>query len=97
MENEFQNGTHLGKKRAILDLIFTFSSHQGKTQKILRHISHLCTNTHLAHPIDFCALPILLKLRIYHFFGVTPVVNSYMHHLGGIDVSNKMNKISSHL
>ena len=30
--NQFQNGAHL-KKRAIFDLLFTFSSHQGKVTK----------------------------------------------------------------
>ena len=51
------------EKRAIFDLLFTFSSHQGKvTQKFLQHISHSHTYTYFAHPIDFFfALPILKK------------------------------------
>ena len=46
-------------KRAIFDLLFTFFSHQGKLQKILKHISH--SHTYIAHPIDFFVLPILKK------------------------------------
>ena len=44
------------EKRAIFDLLFTFSSHQGKvTKKFLQHISHSHTYTYFAHPIDcFC-------------------------------------------
>ena len=33
LEIKFQNGAHL-KKRAIFNLLFTFSSHQGKVTKI---------------------------------------------------------------
>ena len=40
LEIKFQNGAHL-KKRAIFDLLFTFSSHQGKVTKIpSAHISN---------------------------------------------------------
>ena len=43
------------EKRAIFDLLFTFSSHQGKLQKFLQHISHSHTYTYFTHPIDiFC-------------------------------------------
>ena len=39
LEIKFQNGAHL-KKRAIFDLLFTFSSHQAKVTKIpSAHIS----------------------------------------------------------
>ena len=43
------------EKRAIFDLLFTFSSHQGKVTKIpSAHISNTyCTYTYFAHPIDF--------------------------------------------
>ena len=40
-----------------------------------------------AHPIDFFALPILKKIRIYHvwfLFGVIPGVDSYSHNFGAI-------------
>ena len=40
------------EKRAILDLLFTFSSHR-KLQKFLQHISHSHSYTYFAHPIDF--------------------------------------------
>ena len=46
------------EKRAIFDLLFTFSSHQGKLQKFLQHIFQTHTYTYFAHPIDFFALPI---------------------------------------
>ena len=44
------------EKRAILDLLFTCFSHQGKLQKFLQHISHSHTYTYFAHPIDFFCL-----------------------------------------
>ena len=53
------------ENRAIFDLLFTFFSHQGKVTKILWHISHSHTYMYFAHPIDFFALPILKKIRIY--------------------------------
>ena len=40
---------HSFEKRAIFDLVFTFSSHQGKTQKFLRHIFHLHKYTYSVH------------------------------------------------
>ena len=46
LEIKFQNGAHL-KKRAIFDLLFTFSCHQGKLQKFLQHISHSHTYIHV--------------------------------------------------
>ena len=43
------------EKRAIFELLFTFSSPQGKLQKFLQHISHSHTHAYFAHPIDlFC-------------------------------------------
>ena len=43
------------EKRAIFDLLFTFSSHQGKVTNIpSAHIS--LTYTYFAHPIDFLCL-----------------------------------------
>ena len=65
LEIKFQNGAHL-IKMAIFDLLFSFSSHQGKLQKFLQHISHSHTYTYFAHPIDFFALPIFEKKK-YEF------------------------------
>ena len=76
------------EKRAIFDLLFTFFSHQGKLQKFLQHISHSHTYTYFAHPIDFFALPILKKIRIYQIrflFGMSPSVDSYSRHIGTIN------------
>ena len=76
------------EKRAIFDLLFTFSSHQGKLQKFLQHISQTHTHTYFAHPIDFFALPILKKIRIYQvrfLFGMSPGVDSYSRHFGTIN------------
>ena len=73
------------EKKAIFDLLFTFSSHQGKLQKFLQHISHSHTYTYFAHPIDFFALPILKKKRIYQvrfLFGMSPGVDSYSRYFG---------------
>ena len=45
------------EKRAILDLLFTFFSHQGKVIKIpSAHISLTYMYTYFAHPIDFFCL-----------------------------------------
>ena len=74
-------------------LFLTYFSHflvtREKTQNsFLQHISHLHKYTYLAHPIDFFALPILQKLRIYHvwfLFGATPGVDSYSRHFGAIN------------
>ena len=58
-----------------------------KLQKFLQHISHTHTNTYFAHPIDFFALPILKKIRIYQIrflFGMSPGVDSYSRHFGTI-------------
>ena len=86
---KFQNSAHL-KKRAIFDLLFTFLVTREKTQTFLQNISHLHTRilTYFAHPIDFIALPILQKLRIYHvwfLFGVTPGVDSFSQHFEAIN------------
>ena len=75
------------KKMAIYDLLFTFYSHQGKDTKIpSAPISHIHTGNVLT--IDFFALPILQKLRIYHvwfLFGRTPSVDSHSRHFGAIN------------
>ena len=76
------------EKRAIFDLLFTFSSHQGKLLKFLQHISHSHTYTYFAHPIEFFALSILKKIRIYQvrfLFGMSPGVDSYSRHFGTIN------------
>ena len=52
----------LFEKRAIFDLLFIT---REKLQKFFQHISHSHTYTYFAHPIDFFALPILKKIRIY--------------------------------
>ena len=73
-------------------LFLTYFSHflvtNEKTQRFIQHISHLLTFTYFAHPIDFFALSILRKLRIYHIrflFGVTPRVGSYSRDFGTIN------------
>ena len=81
------------EKRAIFDLLFTFSGHQGKLQKFLQHISQTYTYTYFAHPIDFFALPILKKIRIYQvrfLFGMSPGVDSYSRQFG--TVNKKQNR-----
>ena len=80
---------HSFEKRAIFDLLFTFSSHQGKVTKnpLAHKLSHSHTYTYFAHPIDFFALPILKKMRIYQvrfLFGMSPV-DSYSRHFGTIN------------
>ena len=84
---KFQNGAHLKKKKAIIDLLFTFFIHQGQDTKIpSAHIS--LTYEHVFHPIDFFALPNLQKLQIYHvwfLFGVIPGVDPFSRHFGAIN------------
>ena len=73
---------------AIFDLFSHFLVTIEKLQKFLQHISHSHTNTYFAHPIDFFALPILKKIRIYQvrfLFGMSPVVDSYSQHFGTIN------------
>ena len=76
------------EKGLFFDLLFTFSSHQGKLQKFLQHISQTHTYTYFAHPIDFFALPMSKKIRIYQvrfLFGMSPGVDSYSRHFGTIN------------
>ena len=51
------------EKRAIFDLLLTFSSHQGKVTNFLQHISQTHTYTYFAHLLTFFALPILKKYK----------------------------------
>ena len=87
MEIKFQNGAHL-KKRAILTYFSHFLVTREKLQKFLQHISQTHTYTYFAHPIDFSALPILKKVRIYQvrfLFGMSPGVDSHSRHFGTIN------------
>ena len=82
-------------KRGIFDLLFTFSSHQGKTQKFYQHICHLQKHTYFAHPIDFFVLSILQKFWIYHewfLFGATTGVDSHLRQFEAIN-NNMVSKI----
>ena len=75
------------EKRAIFDLLFTFSSHQGKLQKFLQHISHSHTCI-LLTLVTFFALPILKKIQIYQvcfLVGMSSGVDSYLRHFGTIN------------
>ena len=65
LEIKFQNGAHLKKKRLVLTYFSHFVDTKEKTQKFLQHVSQLHTYTYIAYPIDFFALPILQKSRIY--------------------------------
>ena len=59
-----------------------------KLQKFLQHVSHSHTYTYFAQSIDFFALPIVKKIRIYQvwfLFGVIPGVDSYSCHFGTIN------------
>ena len=87
LEIKFQNGAHLKK-----GLFLTYFSHflvtKEKIQKFLQYISHSHTYTYFAHPIDFFALTILKKNRIYQIrflFGMRPGVDSYSRHFGTIN------------
>ena len=78
------------EKRAIFEILFTFSSHQGKVTKIpSAHISSTYIHTHiLLILLTSFALPILNKIQIYQvrfLFGMSPGVDSYSHHFGTIN------------
>ena len=67
------------EKRAIFYLLFTFSSHQGKLQKFLQHISQ--THTHiLLTLLTFFALPILKKYEFirYGLVNVSHVLSCFI-------------------
>ena len=77
------------EKRAIFDLFFTFSSHQGKVTKIpSAHISNtyihiFCSPYWLFLPYQFWK-----KIRIYQvrfLFGMSPGVDSYSRHFGTVN------------
>ena len=86
-------GNQISKWRSFEKRLFlTYFSHflviREKLQKFLQHIYHTHTYTYFAHPIDFFALPILKKLRIYQIrflFGMSPGVDSYSRHFGTIN------------
>ena len=54
--NQISKWRSFEKKRAIIDLLFTFSSYQGQITKILQHISQSHTYMYFAHPIDLTCL-----------------------------------------
>ena len=87
MEINFQNGAHL-KKGLFLTYFSHFLGTREKLQKFLQHISHSHTYMYFAHPIDFFALPILKKIRIYQvwfLFRMSPGIDSYSRHFGTIN------------
>ena len=74
------------EKRAIFDLLFTFSSHQGKVNKnsFSTYLKHIHIRI-LLTLLTFFALPILKKIQIYQvrfLFGMSPGVDSYSRHFG---------------
>ena len=79
------------EKKGYFDLLFIFLVTREKDTKIpSAHISltYIHTYTYFAHSIDFFALPILQKLRIYHIwfvFDVIPGVDSFPRHFGAIN------------
>ena len=77
------------ERRAIFDLLFTFSSHQGKITKIPSvRISN--TYTYFAHPIVIFCLTNFekntnLSGSLRFLFGISPGVDSYSRHFGTIN------------
>ena len=77
------------EKRAIFDLLFTFSSHQGKSYKnsFSTYLKHIHTRI-LLTLLTFFALPILKKIQIYQvrfLFCMSPGVDSYSRHFRTIN------------
>ena len=80
------------KKGSIFDLLFTFSSHQGK---VLQHISYSHTYTYFVHPIDLFCLTNFEKhtnLSGMFLFGMIPGVDPYSRHFGTIINNNMVSK-----
>ena len=76
------------KKRLFLTYFLHFLFTREQTLNFLQHIYHLHTYTYFDDPIDFFALTISQKLRIYHvwfLFGATPGFDSYSGHFGAIN------------
>ena len=79
------------EKRAIFDLLFTFSSHQGKVTKIpSAHISNTYIHTRILLNLltFFFCLTNFEKIRIYQvrfLFGMSHGVDSYSRHFGTIN------------
>ena len=85
--NQISNGAHL-KKRAIFDLLFTFSSHQGKVTKIpSAHISNTYIHVFCSPYWLFLGLLILKKNTnlVRFLFGMSPGVDSYSRYFGTIN------------
>ena len=85
--NQISNGAHL-KKGLLLTYFSHFLVSREKLQKFLQHISHSHTYMYFAPPIDFFALPILKKIRIYQIrflFGMSHGADSYSRHFGTIN------------
>ena len=78
------------KKKGYFDLLFTFSSHQGKVTKIpSAHISNTYIHTHiLLTLLTFLPYQFWVKIQIYQvrfLFGMSPGVDSYSCHFGTIN------------
>ena len=77
------------EKRAIFDLLFTFSSHQGKVTKIpSAHISNTYIHVFCSPYWPFLPYQLWKKIRIYQvrfLFGMSPGVDSYSRHFGTIN------------
>ena len=77
------------EERAIFDLLFTFSSHQGKVTKIpSAHISLTYKHVFCSPYWHFLPYQFWKKIRIYQvwfLFGMSPGVDSYSRHFGTIN------------
>ena len=77
-------------KKGYFDILFTFIIHQRKdTNNFSAHLSLTYIHVFCSPYIDFFALPILLKLRIYHvwfLFGATLGIDPYSRHFGAINI-----------
>ena len=90
--NQISKWHSFEKKGLFLTYFSHFSVTMEKLQKCLQHISHSHIYTYFAHPIDFFALPILKKIRIYQrrfLFGMSPSVDFFRAILEQ-SINNKM-------
>ena len=88
-------GNQISKWRSFeKGLFFTYFSHFLVTRKKLQkffstNLTHIHRPyTYFSHPIDFFALPILKKIRMYQvwfLFSMNPGVDSYSRHFGTIN------------
>ena len=92
MKIKFQNDAHLKKRSYFWSTFHIFLVTRETTQKFLKHISHLHSYTHFAHPIDFFCLTNFnnYELIMYGFSLVLFLVLILFRAILGQSINNKL-------